>query len=242
MGDVNLILGDCLQSMQDLQDDSIDLVVTDPPYGTTRNKWDSIIPLDEMWNQVKRITKPNAAIILFSAEPFTSQLVMSNPQCFRYDLIWCKPNGSDFLNANRKPIRAHENLLVFYESQPHYSRHPLRCGKPYAVTRSSKKPSNWGSFQYSWRTVNTDGERCPTTVLNFKPDRGYHPTQKPVALLEWIIESYSRPGDVVLDFTMGSGSTGVAAVKTGRRFIGIEKDPDYYAIAGERIKGAKPNG
>lgn len=239
MDDIMLIHGDCLQAMPTLPAESIDLVLTDPPYGTTRNWWDSVIPLDEMWDNLHRVTTMHAAVILFTSEPFTSRVVESNEKEFRYDLIWEKPNGSDFLNVNRKPLKAHENIGVFYRKMPPYTRHPLRVGTPYKASGSSKKlSSNWGKFT-PMESVNTTGERCPTTVLQFKHERGYHPTQKPVPLLEWLIKSYSRPGDTVLDFTMGSGSTGVACVNTGRRFIGIEKDDAYFETARERIAKAQ---
>lgn len=232
---IKLMEGDCLERMGEIPDDSVDLVLTDPPYGTTRCKWDSVIPLGLMWEQVKRVTKPKGAIVLFSAEPFTSALVMSNPKMFRYDLIWSKSQGSDFLNANRKPLRSHENVLVFSTGQTKYNPQ-MRPGDPYVSHRNgSKNTECYGKF----KTVETvsDGSRFPLTVMDYPKDRGLHPSQKPVPLLEYLIKTYTDEGETVLDFTMGSGSTGVACVNTGRSFIGIELDEHYFDVATERILG-----
>ena len=228
--------GDCLELMKNIPDGSVDMVLCDPPFGTTRCKWDSVIPLAPMWEHYKRICKKNGAIVMFSAEPFTSALVMSNPQNFRYDLIWEKEQGTDFLNANRKPLKQHENICVFYHDSPTYNKQ-FGKGKPYKSANGNKDNSVWGNFNYGVTTDN-DGKRNPTTILRFKREHGYHPTQKPVSLLEYLIKTYTNQGETVLDNCMGSGSTGVACVNTGRDFIGIELDETYFEIAKKRIEEA----
>lgn len=230
---MQLLQGNCLELMKDIPDGSVDMILCDLPYGTTRNKWDSVIDLGRMWEQYRRITKENSAIVLFSAEPFTSALIVSNLSMFRYDLIWAKPSGSDFLNANRKPLRAHENICVFYRKLPTYNKQ-MRPGNPYKI-KNHTKSNNYGSYQTGYVTQSKGG-RYPLTVLNFSHDRNTHPTQKPVPLLEYLIKTYTDPGQVVLDNCMGSGSTGVACVNTGRDFIGIELDPSYFEIAKDRIE------
>lgn len=230
--------GDCLELMNGIPDGSVDMILCDLPYGTTKNKWDSIIPFDRLWEQYERIIKGNGAILLFSVEPFTSFLVTSNARLFRYDLIWYKTKGSDFLNANRKPLRAHENICVFYKKQPTYNAQKTD-GKPYKDKSGETTSSNFGKFNGNYHTENKDGKRFPLSVLRFcsENNRGkQHPTQKPTALLEWLIKTYSNDGETVLDNCMGSGSTGVACVNTGRNFIGIELDKDYFAIAKKRIE------
>ena len=232
--------GDCLELMKNIPDGSVDLVLCDLPYGTTRNKRDSIIPLDSLWKQYKRVIKDNGAIVLFSAEPFTSLLITSNIQWFRYDLIWSKTQGSDFLNANRKPLRSHENICVFYKKQPTYN--PQKTdGKPYKAKSGETTSSNFGKFNGNHHTENKDGKRCPLSVLRFSGEhnRGkQHPTQKPTDLLEWLIKTYTNECETVLDNSMGSGSCGVACVNTNRNFIGIELDEGYFNIAKKRIEEA----
>ena len=232
--------GDCLELMKNIPDGSVDMVLCDLPYGTTRNKWDSIIPLDRLWEQYKRVIKDNGAIVLFSAEPFTSLLITSNIQWFRYDLIWSKTQGSDFLNANRKPLRSHENICVFYKKQPTYN--PQKTdGKPYKAKSGETTSSNFGKFNGNHHTENKDGKRCPLSVLRFSGEhnRGkQHPTQKPTDLLEWLIKTYTNDGETVLDNSMGSGSCGVGCVNTNRHFIGIELDEGYFNIAKKRIEEA----
>ena len=237
MEKIKLMQGDCLELMKGIADKSVDMVLCDLPYGTTQNKWDSVIPLDLMWSQYERIIKDNGAMVLFSAEPFTSLLIASNIKSFRYDLIWSKPQGSDFLNANRKPLRSHENICVFYKKQPTYNAQKTD-GKPYKAKSGDTTTSNFGKFNGSYHTENADGKRCPLTVLKFSGEHNkgkVHPTQKPVALLEYLIKTYTNEGETVLDNTMGSGSTGVACLNTNRRFIGIELDETYFNIAKERI-------
>lgn len=238
---VELYNGDCLELMKDIPAGTVDMILCDLPYGTTRNKWDSVIPLDKMWEQYKRVIKKHGAVVLFSAEPFTSYLITSNAKRFRYDLIWAKNQGSDFLNANRKPLRAHENICVFYEKQPTYNAQKTD-GKPYKAKSGETTTSCFGAFDGNHHTENKDGKRCPLTVIRFNGEHNngkLHPTQKPVALLEYLIKTYTNPGEVVLDNCMGSGSTGVACVNTGRRFIGMELDPGYFEIAQKRIGEAR---
>lgn len=237
MNDIELLQGDCLELMNGIEDNSVDMVLCDLPYGITRNKWDSIIPLDRLWEQYKRVIKDNGAIVLFSAEPFTSLLITSNIQWFRYDLIWSKTQGSDFLNANRKPLRSHENICVFYKKQPTYNPQKTE-GKPYKAKSGETTSSNFEKYNGNHHTENKDGKRCPLSVLRFSGEhnRGkQHPTQKPTDLLEWLIKTYTNEGETVLDNSMGSGSCGVACVNTKRNFIGIELDQGYFDIAKERI-------
>ena len=240
MKPIELWHGDCLELMKNIPDGSVDMVLCDLPYGTTRNNWDSIIPLDRLWERYKRVIKENGAIVLFSAEPFTSLLITSNIQWFRYDLIWSKTQGSDFLNANRKPLRSHENICVFYKKQPTYN--PQKTdGKPYKAKSGETTSTNFGKFNGNHHTENKDGKRCPLSVLRFSSEhnRGkQHPTQKPTDLLEWLIKTYTNDGETVLDNCMGSGSTGVACVNTNRHFIGIELDDRYFNIAKKRIEEA----
>lgn len=237
MDNIKLYRGDCLEKMRNIDSNSIDMILCDPPYGTTRNKWDSVIPLDKLWDEYKRIIKDNGAIVLFSSEPFTSELILSNLKMFRYDLIWVKTQGSDFLNANRKPLKAHENILVFYKHLPTYNKQywystPYKC--------SNKKrihSSNYGTYSTKIGSEGSeDGKRYPLSVLKFNSEKGLHPTQKPVALLEWLIKTYTNENDIVLDNCMGSGSTGVACINTNRKFIGIELDDKYFDIAFNRIQ------
>ncbi len=216
-------------------DGSVDMILCDLPYGTTQCKWDAVLLFEPLWEQYKRITKPNAAIVLFSAEPFTAQLISSNRKMFRYDLIWSKGQGTDFLNANRKPLRAHENICVFYRKQPKYNKQWVYGKKPYASRASDSSTTVYG--KYTPRDCASDGRRNPTTVLSFHRETGLHPTQKPVALLEWLVRTYTDEGDTVLDNCMGSGSTGIACLKTLRGFIGMEKDEGYFDTAVRRMKG-----
>ena len=234
------MLGDCLEKMREIQDGSIDMILADPPYGMTRNRWDVIIPLDPMWEQLRRVCKPDAAMLLFSNQPFATRLVMSNPNEFRYEWIAEKANASGFLNAKKMPLRAHDNILVFYRRAPTYNPQ-FEAGEPYARIRGKTVSPNYGKFPLGHKSRSDDGRRYPRDVLrasnpSWGSDRGLHPTQKPVALLEYMIRTYTNPGDTVLDFCMGSGSTGVACVNTGRNFIGIELEECYYHIAETRLE------
>lgn len=234
---MQLYHGDCLEIMKGIPDKSVDMVLADLPYGTTQNRWDIVIPFEPLWEQYRRVCKKNAAICLFGQMPFSAALVMSNPREFRYEWIWQKAQGSGFLNANRMPLRAHENILVFYETLPTYNPQKGKA-KPYKAKSGEKTSSNYGKFDGSWHTAN-NGDRYPVDILRFPAVRGDHPTQKPVPLLEYLIRTYTNEGETVLDNCMGSGSTGVACVNTGRDFIGIELDETYFKIAEQRINEAR---
>ncbi len=236
---INLMQGDCLERMKEIPDGSIDMVLTDPPFGVTQNKWDSVIPLDLMWAEIKRVRKTNAAILLFGTEPFSSNLRLSNIKEFKYDWAWDKKNPTGFLNAKKQPLRRTESVSVFYANQPTYSPQMEVRGKPRTKGGYNKQggSDNYGNFGDAESFNNT---YYPTNVIeisNAGRTGKVHPTQKPVALMEYLIKTYTNEGETVLDFTMGSGTTGVAAVRNNRDFIGIELDPDYFKIAEERIHG-----
>lgn len=235
---IDLRDGDCLELMKDIPDKSIDMILCDLPYGTTRNKWDSIIPLDKLWKQYERIIKDNGAIILFSQMPFTTELVQSNFKLFRYEWIWKKTMSTGFLNAKKMPLKQHENIVVFYKNLPLYNPQMREGFQPYSTARGSKN-TNYGKFDNTYIS-SSDGDRYPVDVIEFKHDKEkLHPTQKPVTLLEYLIKTYTHEGETVLDNCMGSGSTGVACVNTNRNFIGIELDEKYFNIAKERIEKAQ---
>jgi len=233
---MKLIQGDCLERMKEIPGGSVDMVLADPPYGTTACKWDSIIPLEPMWDQLRRIIKPNGAIVMTASQPFTTTLIASNMKMFRYDLTWVKSQGTGFYNANRMPLRAHEDVCIFYSSLPTYN--PQKTpGRPYTQKRGSASDIYIGKDLCV--TENKTGERHPLSWREFKKDNGkIHPTQKPVALMEYLIKTYTHEGETVLDFTMGSGTTGVACKNLNRKFIGIELDHEYFNIALERIEAA----
>lgn len=235
---VKLLQGDCLEVMRSIPDGSIDLILTDPPYGTTQNKWDSVIPLDAMWLQLKRIIKPNGAIVLFAAQPFTSVLITSNIKMYKYNWIWKKSQATGHLNAWKQPMRNTEDVCVFYSKQASYN--PILTNKPAAnirpISKAGKKSSCYGDYKIGIRKCPLD-KSMPSTTFEFNNCQdGHHPTQKPVDLLSYLIQTHSNEDETVLDFTMGSGSTGVAAKNLNRRFVGIELDPDYFAIAKNRIE------
>lgn len=234
MDKLELYLGDCLEVMKDIPDKYVDLILCDLPYGTTRNKWDNIIPFDRLWGEYERVIKDNGAIILFSDGLFTSKLTLSNIKLWRYNLVWDKQRGCDFLNANVKPLKSHEDICVFYKKKPVYNKQ-YWYSKPYKRTKNGSLSDNYGDRNAAW-SESVDGRRNPLSILSFPRDSSrLHPTQKPLALLEYLIKTYTSEGDVVLDNCMGSGSTGVAALKNNRKFIGIEKDENYFNIAKERI-------
>lgn len=234
MRKIDLRQGDCLELMKNIPDKSIDMILCDLPYGTTKNKWDSIITLDKLWKQYERIIKDNGAVVLFSQMPFSAQLVYSNLKLFRYEWIWGKDNGTGFLNAKKMPLKIHENIEIFYKKQPIYNPQMRKGFKPYSQM-SGRGSSNYGE-QVRVTTIN-EGDRYPIDVIEFKRDKTkIHPTQKPVALLEYLIKTYTNENDIVLDNCMGSGSTGIACVNTNRNFIGIELDENYFNIAKERIE------
>lgn len=244
---INLMKGDCLERMKEIESGSVDMILTDPPYGTTACKWDSIIPLESMWEQLKRIIKPNGAIVMTASQPFTTTLIASNMKMFKYCWVWEKSKCSNFLQAGYMPLKAHEDIVVFCgTSKPTYNAQ-LTDGKPYSgEKRAGRQGSNTDVFNNvpnpKFRNGSPDGKRKPRTVQYFKTaeseGKTLHGTQKPVALMEYLIKTYSNEGETVLDFTMGSGTTGVAAKNLNRNFIGIEMDDSYFEIAKQRIKEA----
>jgi len=231
---IYLYQGDCLEIMNDfISDNSIDLCLTDPPYGTTACKWDNVIPFEPMWAQLKRIVKDNGAICLFGSEPFSSALRISNIEMFKYDWIWKKEKGLGFLNAKKMPLRDTELVSIFYKKCNYYPQ--MRKGKPYKTTNKPNKQKGTNRKYKPTETINK-GERYPLTTIEFNRTRKpTHPTQKPIPLLEYLIKTYTLEGETVLDFTMGSGSTGVACKNLNRNFIGIEKDKEYFNVAKNRI-------
>ena len=231
---IDLRQGDCLEVMKDIPDKSIDMILCDLPYGTTRNKWDSIVPLDKLWKQYERIIKDNGVICLFAQSPFDKILGCSNLKLLRYEWIWEKDNGTGFLNAKKMPLKIHENILVFYKKLPTYNPQMRTGFKPYKC-KQGRHSTNYGAYEQGHITE-SNGERYPIDIIEFKKDSGLHPTQKPVPLLEYLIKTYTNEGGVVLDNCMGSGSTGVACINTNRNFIGIELDEKYFNIAKERIE------
>ena len=234
---IRLEYGNCLEIMDKLIDEGVkvDMVLTDPPYGTTKCKWDNVIPFDEMWNRLNKLIKPNGVIVLFGSEPFSSFLRVSNIKNFKYDWIWEKPQGVDPMNAKHRPLNNVENISVFYSKKPTYNIQ-FDIGTPYTITRDkNKRVCDIQNWEYKETSTINNGYRYPKRILKFSRETGYHPTQKPVELLKYLIKTYTNEGDLVLDFTMGSGSTGVACSDTLRNFIGIELDEKYFNISNERI-------
>lgn len=234
-----VFLGDCLEVMDELiaKGIKVDAIITDPPYGTTACKWDSVIPFAPMWERLGKLIKPNGAIVLFGSEPFSSALRMSNIKQYKYDWVWLKERGTGFLNAKKMPLRDSETVSVFYDKQCTYVPQ-MREGEPYTCKNnpSLQKGTNRG---YKQVVTENGGERYPLTTLPFsRPRNPLHPTQKPVALLEYFIKTYTNPGELVLDFTAGSGTTGVACINTQRAYILIEKEPKYYDIINNRLADA----
>ena len=238
-----LMHGDCLARMKDIPDGSVDMILADPPYGTTACKWDSVIPLDRMWKQLTRVIKPNGAIVMTAAQPFTSVLVCSNLKKFKHQWVWVKNLKTGNLNARRMPMGGHEDVVVFCKKSPTYNpQKRQRTTEVKAGNKRNSKTSVYGK-QRELYVYNPSDLINPDTVITgikcvHSSEGRVHPSQKPVALMEYLIKTYTDEGETVLDFTMGSGTTGVAAVNTGRRFIGIELDLDYFNIAIERIKSS----
>lgn len=239
--------GDCLELMKHIPDGSVDMILTDPPYGTTACKWDSVIPFEPMWEQLNRIIKPNGAIVLFGGEPFSSALRMSNIKQYKYDWIWEKSKVGNIFNCKNAPQKNFENIIVFSEGtiangsirkMPYFPQDLIKVDIKRSNTAKSsikgtinERPSRLNSSSYKQSFTN-----YPRQILRFNNQQGFHPTQKPVALLEYLIKTYTQEGETVLDFCMGSGSTIVAAKNTNRKFIGIELDRNYFEIAKKRIQ------
>jgi DNA modification methylase len=235
---IKLYKGDCLEVMKTIEDNSIDAIITDPPYGTTACKWDSVIDFELMWKQLNRIIKPNGAIVLFGSEPFSSALRMSNIKVYKYDWIWRKPKGTGHLNAKRMPMNDIETISVFYRKQCVYNPQ-FTEGKPY---KSKSGKSSFDGYGKDNRKGNdNNGKRYPKRLLEFNvvERNTLHPTQKPLQLLEYLVKTYSNEGDTILDNTMGSGTTMVACQNTKRKGIGIEQDDNYFKIAKQRIEENK---
>lgn len=238
-----LMFGDCLERMKEIPSGSVDLILTDPPYGTTQNKWDSVINLEDMWKEVWRVLKPNGACVLFSAQPYTSILVTSQIKFYKYEWVWVKNLKTGNLNARRMPMGGHETLQVFYKKPPTYN--PQKRKRTTEVKSGNKfnsKTTNYGSQKEEYLDRQSDEISPDTALLQFKcvhnSSGKVHPTQKPVALLEYLIKTYTNECETVLDFTAGSFSTGVACVNTNRKVIMIEKDPHYFEVGSERVKKA----
>ena len=249
MNGITLLHGDCLELMKDIPDGSVDMVLVDPPYGISNCKWDSIIPFEPMWEQLNRIIKPNGAICLFGSEPFSSALRMSNIKNFKYDWIWEKSRALGFTHCKNKPMNKCENISVFslakvkHEGQEnrmaYFPQGLIEYGKEVNGVKTCKADAGGHRFgRKSHKKYVQEFTNYPTNILRFANEGNTeHPTQKPIALLEYLIKTYTNEGETVLDFTMGSGSTGVACVNTNRRFIGIELDAGYFEIAQKRIGG-----
>lgn len=242
MKDIELWIGDCLELMKNIPDKSVDMIFADLPFGTTQNKWDSVIDLDLLWKQYKRIRKHKCPIVLFAQTPFDKILGVSNIEELKYEWIWEKQKATGFLNAKIYPLKAHENILVFCDGVHLYNPQKTK-GKPYNKGKIKGENGNgtYGFFKEKIRKNDT-GDRLPRTVIKFNTATGghtsrksFHPTEKPVELCEYMIQTYTNEGMLILDNTMGSGSTGVAAKNLSRKFIGIEKDEKYFDIAVKRI-------
>lgn len=234
-----LMQGDCLERMKEIPDGSVDMVLTDPPYGTTACKWDSVIPLDLMWEQLKRIIKPNGAIVMTASQPFTTALIASNLKEFRYCWVWQKTIGTNPMLTKKQPFKKHEDVCVFYRAQPSYTPQMER-GRPY---KDSERKSGLKAIHLDTpgtkKAIDNKGTRYPSSVQMFSNGNNgnVHPTQKPIALMEYLIKTYTHESETVLDFTFGSGTTGVACRNLNRKFIGVEMDENYYNIAKKRILG-----
>jgi len=243
---MQLIHGECLEEMDKLPDGCVDMVLTDPPYGTTACKWDAVIPLWPMWLRLKRLIKPNGAIVMTASQPFTTTLIASNMEMFKYCWVWNKKCVTGFLNSKRQPLRQHEDIVVFYAKQPTYNpqMHADKLDRDFRGHEIKPSTENYGK-QRSYISDVGPKESYPRSVLtitglvNNSREKVNHPTQKPVALMEYLIKTYTNEGETVLDFTMGSGTTGVACKNLNREFIGIEKDEKYFEIAKKRIESTK---
>ncbi len=233
--------GDCLEKMENIPNDSVDMVMADVPYGTTACKWDSVIPLESMWEQLKRIIKPDGAIVMTASQPFTTTLIASNMKMFKYCWVWDKTTAKGHLVAKIRPMQQSEDIIVFGEGKINY--YPRMVDRPknkIETTSECKRTEIMGGKSSGYRKTYT--QWYPKTILKVKTERGFHPTQKPVALMEYLIKTYTNEGETVLDFVMGSGTTGVACMRINRNFIGIEKDKKYYQIAKKRILKEKRKG
>jgi len=229
-------LGDCLEKMKEIPDSSVDMILTDPPYGMTIQKWDQCLDMNVIWPEIWRVCKPNAAVLLFGIQPFTTKMISSNLKDYRYNFVWIKEKGTNFVNSNKMPMKKSEDVMVFYKKLPYYDSKGTPFEKPF-TKKQNNNPSRVDGFNANGFSK-TYTHRKKTNVLEFcraHSKKTVHPTQKPVELLKYLIQTYTQEGETVLDFTMGSGSTGVACVQSKRNFIGIELDQKYFNIAKERI-------
>jgi len=228
---------DCFDVFPHIESGSVDMILTDVPYGITHCKWDVVIPFAPMWKHLKRIIKPNNAIVLFGSEPFSSALRLSNIENYKYDWIWEKTKSTNFLNAKKQPLKKHENISVFYKCQCTYSPQMTK-GNPYTRAENGVRKESSVNRELITKGIKNNGVRYPVSIQKFSNGNqgNIHPTQKPVALMEYLIKTYTNEGETVLDFTMGSGTTGVACKNLNRKFIGIEKDPDIFETARNRIE------
>lgn len=236
---MELINGDCLEEMKNIQDKSIDMILCDLPYGVTQNKWDSVIDLKLLWIEYERIIKDRGAIILTAQDKFSAKLMVSNEKIHKYNLVWDKQLTSGFLNANRMPLRVHEDILIFYKKLPIYNPQKIK-GKPNHSKgkMTTDENNNYGTYGKIDNKDILGDMKHPKSILSFRkphPSKALHPTEKPIELMEWLIRSYTNEGDLILDNCMGSGTTGVACVNLNRNFIGIELDEKYFKIAKQRI-------
>lgn len=240
---VTIYNGDCLDVLPMLEAGSADCIIADTPYGTTACAWDSVIPFEPMWTGVKHVVKRNAAVVLFGSQPFTSALVMSNPEWFRYEWVWDKGPGTGFLDAKKKPLKCHENICVFYDGQPTYNPQKWKGNPNHGAKAGGLEKQGFYNGKFNRVASDMSGDKYPRSIAHFPkyvPVENLHPSQKPVTLLEYLILTYTNEGDTVLDFTMGSGSTGEACMNTGRGFVGIEKDAEIFGVAHERLVGVEP--
>jgi len=247
---ITLLHGDCLEKMTEIPDGSVDMVLADPPYGTTACQWDSIIPLEPMWEHLKRIIKPNGAIVMTASQPFTTTLIASNMKMFKYCWVWDKGHWANFAQANKRPLNSTDDVIVLYGKQCRYI--PQKTANPKGVEKrsqyapSKQKEAFVGQVsttrEYSEPSSKYEPDKLlPKAIIRFKRQhKPVHPTQKPVALMEYLIKTYTNEGETVLDFTMGSGTTGVACLNTNRNFIGIEKNLSYFNLATDRIHTSQP--
>ena len=239
MEENKIYYGDCMELMKQIDDKSVDMILCDLPYGITACEWDSIIPLEPLWKEYKRIIKEDGVIVLTASQPFTTDLINSNKGWFKYELIWDKIKGSNILMASKMPLKSHENILVFYNSQPIYNPQKLKGFANYDKSKYKKSSKTFGFDNKETNDICKDGSRYPTSILrfskNWQPQKSLHSTQKPVELFEYLIRTYSNEGDLVLDNCIGSGTTAVACKQTNRRFIGIDNNQEYVNMANKRL-------
>jgi len=233
-----IILGDAITEMSKLKNNSIDMILCDLPYGTTQCSWDTIISFEDLWREYERIIKLNGAIVLTASHPFTSNLVMSNPKLFKYSLVWEKSKSTGYLNSKKMPMRSHEDILVFYKKAPTYNPQ-MTQGDPYDKGKAHRPTEVYGEQKGEIHVVNNTGLRYPRSVQYFKTAESegkvFHPTQKPISLMEWLIKTYTNEGDIILDNCVGSGTTAIAALRTNRKYIVIDIDEEYIEITKTRV-------